>query len=56
VPLPRYYQLEERALRGLVQACEPAPKGRVRSPASELASLRQERATICSVSLRASKV
>jgi hypothetical protein len=43
VSLPRYYQLEERALRGLVQACEPKPKGRVRSPASELASLRQER-------------
>ena len=43
VSLPRYYQLEERALRGLLQACEPKPKGRVRSAASELASLRQER-------------
>jgi hypothetical protein len=43
VSLPRYYQLEERALRGLLQACEPKPKGRVRSAASELARLRQER-------------
>jgi hypothetical protein len=42
VSLPRYYQLEERALRGLLQACEPKPKGRVRSAASELARLRQE--------------
>jgi hypothetical protein len=25
--LPRYYQLEQRALTGLVSACEPAPRG-----------------------------
>jgi outer membrane murein-binding lipoprotein Lpp len=27
VSLPRYYQVELRALEGLVKACEPAPKG-----------------------------
>jgi predicted secreted Zn-dependent protease len=27
VSLPRYYQLEQRALAGLVSACEPAPRG-----------------------------
>jgi hypothetical protein len=40
--LPRYYALENRALRGLVTACEPKPKGRVRSVASEVAALRQD--------------
>ena len=42
VSLPRYYQLESRALAGLVAACVPKPKGRVRSSASEVASLRQQ--------------
>lgn len=41
VSLPRYYQLESRALEGLVAACVPKPKGRVRSPVSEVASLRR---------------
>ena len=27
ISLPRYYQLEQRALAGLVSACEPAPRG-----------------------------
>lgn len=27
ISLPRYYQLEQRALAGLVAACEPAPRG-----------------------------
>jgi len=40
--LPRYYQLEARALRGLLQACEPRPKGRQRSSANELNDLRQQ--------------
>jgi hypothetical protein len=40
--LPRYYQLEARGLRGLLAACEPRPKGRQRSPTSELAGLRQQ--------------
>src|SRR5271154_511805 len=28
IRLPRYYFLEQRAIRGLVAACEPRPKGR----------------------------
>jgi hypothetical protein len=42
VSLPRYYQLESRALEGLVAACVPKPKGRVKSTVSEVASLRQQ--------------
>lgn len=39
VSLPRYYQLEERALRGLVAACEARPKGRGPSPGGRIAEL-----------------
>jgi hypothetical protein len=46
VSLPRYYQLETRALNGLIEACEPRPVGRVRSVASELASAQREIATL----------
>ena len=42
VSLPRYYQLEQRALQGLVQGCEPPPRGRVASPEGELARLRRD--------------
>ncbi len=42
VSLPRYYQLEVRALRGLVEACEPKPKGRQPQPGSAEAGLRRE--------------
>jgi hypothetical protein len=42
VSLPRYYQLESRAVRGLVAACAPPPVGRVRSADSTLSALRQE--------------
>jgi hypothetical protein len=42
VSLPRYYQLEQRALEGLLSACEPRPMGRVRSEASVSAKLRKE--------------
>ena len=42
VSLPRYYQLESRALAGLVAACVPKPKGRVKSPVSEVAGLRRQ--------------
>jgi len=42
VSLPRYYQLEQRALQGLVRGCEPPPRGRVASPEDALARLRQE--------------
>jgi hypothetical protein len=42
VSVPRYYQLEGRALRGLVSACEPRSQGRGSSPALELALLRRQ--------------
>ncbi len=42
VSLPRYYQLEARALRGLVGACEPKPKGRQPRPGSAEAAMRRE--------------
>jgi hypothetical protein len=42
ISLMRYYLLEGRALQGLVSACEPRPKGRVRTAASELTALRRE--------------
>lgn len=40
--LPRYYQWESRALRGLLAACEAKPKGRRPSAAGELAALHQQ--------------
>ena len=40
--LPRYYQVEARAVRGLLAACEPPPVGRVRRPESEVRALRLE--------------
>jgi hypothetical protein len=43
VSLPRYYQMEQRALEGLVAACEPRPqRGRVRTEASVTAGLRRD--------------
>ena len=42
VSLPRYYLLETRALNGLVAACEPRPRGRVRSAESELMGMRKQ--------------
>jgi hypothetical protein len=42
VSLPRYYQLETRALAGLVRSCEPRAKGRQRTAASEMAVLHKE--------------
>jgi|SRR6516162_4482373 hypothetical protein len=42
VSLPRYYQLETRAVAALAQACEPQPHGRRRGPAQELAALAKE--------------
>ena len=40
--LPRYYQVEATALRGLLAACEPKPKGRVAGVGQELTKLRRE--------------
>jgi hypothetical protein len=42
VSLPRYYVLEERALEGLVHACEPRPKGKVISAESQRQKLERE--------------
>jgi hypothetical protein len=42
ISLPRYYQLEGRALAGLLAACEPRRGGRKGRSGNELAGLRQE--------------
>jgi hypothetical protein len=46
VSLPRYYQVETRALQGLLAACEPRPKGRQPETAHELATLQQHNARL----------
>jgi hypothetical protein len=46
IRLPRYYFLEQRALRGLVSACEPRPKGRAVSSDRQTARLERE-LTVC---------
>jgi hypothetical protein len=46
VSLPRYYQLENLALRGLVAACEPKPRGRQVSPDKAAEELRRENARL----------
>ena len=40
--LPRYYQLEARALHAMLQACEPRVHGRSKTAESALAALRRE--------------
>ena len=40
--LPRYYQLEVRALHGMLAACEPRPLGRLKTSASALAALQRK--------------
>jgi hypothetical protein len=40
--LPRYYQLEVRALGGLIGACEPRPRGRRVEVTAELARANKE--------------
>lgn len=40
--VPRYYQIETRALHGLLSACEARPKGRQPNPAGETNALRLE--------------
>jgi hypothetical protein len=42
ISLTRYDIDEGRALQGLVAACEPRPRGRVRTPETELVSVRRE--------------
>ena len=40
--LPRYYQVESRALHGLLEACEPRPKGRQVQVEQEVVTLRRD--------------
>src|SRR5437660_5146904 len=42
VSLPRYYQVEARALRGLVAACAPQPRGPGHSAEREVEKLRRQ--------------
>lgn len=42
IALARYYVLEERALEAIIQAMEPRPRGRPRTPEAELERLRAE--------------
>ena len=42
VSLPRYYQLEHRALVALVAACEPVPRGPQSNPRRQIAALERE--------------
>ncbi len=42
IRLPRYYLLEQRAIRGLIWACEPRPVGRTVSTDRRLARLERE--------------
>src|ERR1700674_5367269 len=42
VSVPRYYQIESRALRGLLDACQPKPRGPGRSIDKELTRVLHE--------------
>jgi len=42
VPVPRYYLWEQRALAGLVAACEPRPPGKAASQRHQIAVLQKE--------------
>jgi len=42
ISVPRYYALEERALEGLLAACQRRPKGRGKTPERELLKLKKE--------------
>lgn len=42
ISVPRYYQLETRALDAMVKACEPRPKGKRPSLEGQVAALQRE--------------
>lgn len=42
ISLPRYYQLEQRALAAIVQSCEPRTKGPPRNPERKAAQLERQ--------------
>lgn len=46
VSLNRYYQLETRALQGMIQALEKRPRGRHRTPEGEVKRLTEEKARL----------
>lgn len=46
VAVNRYYQLETRAMQGMVDALEPRPKGRQRKPEDEIAALKKDNARL----------
>jgi hypothetical protein len=46
VAVNRYYQLETRALQGVVDALEPRPRGRQRKPEDEIAALKKDNARL----------
>ena len=46
ISMPRYYNLELRAINSLISACEPRPKGRVKSEQSVIDELREENARL----------
>jgi hypothetical protein len=46
ISLPRYYLLEQRAVAGLVAACEPSSRGREPSPERRIAALERELARV----------
>jgi hypothetical protein len=42
VSLPRYFQLETRAMHAVVASCEPRPRGPARNPDKELLALKRQ--------------
>ena len=42
VSLPRYFQLEMRAMHAVVASCEPRPRGPARNPDKELLALKRQ--------------
>lgn len=42
ISLPRYYHLEQRALDAMVRACEPRPRGKIKSPQRQVEQLQRQ--------------
>jgi hypothetical protein len=42
ISLPSYYHLEQRVLDAIVRACEPRPKGKIRSPQRQVEQLQRQ--------------
>ena len=42
ISLPSYYHLEQRVLDAIVRACEPRPRGKVRSPQRQVEHLQRQ--------------